>query len=119
VALDDFGTGYSSLAYLREFPVDCLKIDRAFGAGVADPGSDDDGLVRTIVELGRTRGMIVIAEGIEEAAQHHELHRLGCKLGRTSTSAGRCRSARSPTRCGAAPSSAPKLFAASPRSSAG
>jgi diguanylate cyclase (GGDEF)-like protein len=81
VALDDFGTGYSSLAYLREFPVDCLKIDRAFSAGVAEPGSDDHELVRTIVELGRTRRMIVTAEGIEEAAQHQELHRLGCVLG--------------------------------------
>jgi len=81
VALDDFGTGYSSLAYLREFPVDCLKIDRAFSAGVASPGSEDHELVRTIVDLGRTRGMLVIAEGIEDAAQHHELARLDCELG--------------------------------------
>jgi diguanylate cyclase len=62
-------------------PVDCLKIDRAFSAGVAEPGSDDHELVRTIVEFGRTRGMIFIAEGIEEAARHQELHRLGCELG--------------------------------------
>jgi diguanylate cyclase (GGDEF)-like protein len=81
VALDDFGTGYSSLAYLREFPVDCLKIDRAFSSGVAQRGSEDHELVRTIVDLGRTRGMVVIAEGIEDADQHRELDRLGCDLG--------------------------------------
>jgi EAL domain-containing protein (putative c-di-GMP-specific phosphodiesterase class I) len=81
IALDDFGTGYSSLAYLREFPVDCLKIDRAFSAGVSEPGSEDHELVRTIVDLGRTRGMLVIAEGIEDADQQRELDRLGCELG--------------------------------------
>jgi diguanylate cyclase (GGDEF)-like protein len=81
VALDDFGTGYSSLAYLREFPVDCLKIDRAFSSGVADPRSEDHQLVRTIVDLGRTRGMLVIAEGIEDSDQHRALESLGCELG--------------------------------------
>jgi diguanylate cyclase (GGDEF)-like protein len=81
VALDDFGTGYSSLAYLREFPVDRLKIDRAFSSGVAEPGSDDHELVRTILDLGRSRRMVVVAEGIEDADQHRELARLGCELG--------------------------------------
>jgi EAL domain-containing protein (putative c-di-GMP-specific phosphodiesterase class I) len=81
IALDDFGTGYSSLAYLREFPVDCLKIDRAFSSGVADPTSEDHQLVRTIVDLGRTRGMLVIAEGIEDADQQRALAGLGCELG--------------------------------------
>jgi diguanylate cyclase (GGDEF)-like protein len=81
IALDDFGTGYSSLAYLREFPVDCLKIDRAFSSGVADPRSEDHQLVRTIVDLGRTRGMLVIAKGIEDSDQHRALESLGCELG--------------------------------------
>jgi EAL domain-containing protein (putative c-di-GMP-specific phosphodiesterase class I) len=81
IALDDFGTGYSSLAYLREFPVDCLKIDRAFSSGVADPGSEDHHHVRTKVDLGRTRGMLVVAEGIEEAEQRRALAGLGCELG--------------------------------------
>jgi diguanylate cyclase (GGDEF)-like protein len=81
IAVDDFGTGYSSLAYLRQFPVDCLKIDRAFVDSVADTGSEDHSLVRTILSLGETRGLIVIAEGVEHAAQRDELHRLGCELG--------------------------------------
>ncbi|MEA2385081.1 MAG: hypothetical protein QOH72_5052 [Solirubrobacteraceae bacterium] len=81
IALDDFGTGYSSLAYLREFPVDSLKIDRAFSSGVAEPGTDDHELVRTIVGLGRTRKMTVVAEGIESTRQRRELDRLGCELG--------------------------------------
>ena len=81
IAVDDFGTGYSSLAYLRQFPVDCLKIDRAFVDSVADTTSEDHGLVRTILSLGETRGLIVIAEGIEHAAQRDELERLGCELG--------------------------------------
>jgi EAL domain-containing protein (putative c-di-GMP-specific phosphodiesterase class I) len=81
IAVDDFGTGYSSLAYLRQFPVDCLKIDRAFIDSVADTTSEDHGLVRTILSLGQTRGLIVIAEGIEHADQRAELDRLGCELG--------------------------------------
>jgi EAL domain-containing protein (putative c-di-GMP-specific phosphodiesterase class I) len=81
IALDDFGTGYSSLAYLRQFPVDCLKIDRAFADSVADPDSEDHSLVRTIMSLGQTRGLIVVAEGVEHAAQRDELARLGCELG--------------------------------------
>jgi EAL domain-containing protein (putative c-di-GMP-specific phosphodiesterase class I) len=81
IALDDFGTGYSSLAYLREFPVDSLKIDRAFSSGVAERGTDDYELVRTIVGLGRNRKMTVVAEGIETTRQRRELDRLGCELG--------------------------------------
>jgi diguanylate cyclase (GGDEF)-like protein len=81
IALDDFGTGCSSLAYLRQFPVDCLKIDRAFADSVADPDSEDHSLVRTIMSLGQTRGLIVVAEGVEHAAQRDELARLGCELG--------------------------------------
>ena len=68
VAIDDFGTGYSSLAYLRQFPVDVLKIDRSF---VADMSRSPDAaaLIHTLVELGRTLGIMTLAEGIETREQ--------------------------------------------------
>ena len=66
IAIDDFGTGYSSLGYLRRFQVDILKIAREF-IGSADGGSDDWAFARAIVALGRTLGLRVIAEGIEDA----------------------------------------------------
>jgi diguanylate cyclase (GGDEF)-like protein len=81
LALDDFGTGYSSLAYLRNFPVDALKVDRAFVHEVADPDSDDHALVRAIISLGRTLDLRVVAEGIETEDQRRELKRLGCDRG--------------------------------------
>ena len=65
VAIDDFGTGYSSLAYLRQFPVDVLKIDRSFVAEM-DGTADSAALIHTLVELGRTLGLVTLAEGIEE-----------------------------------------------------
>jgi diguanylate cyclase (GGDEF)-like protein len=64
IAVDDFGTGYSSLAYLRQFPVDCLKIDRAFTSAVtASPESR--ALIDTLVQLGRDLGLSTLAEGVE------------------------------------------------------
>jgi diguanylate cyclase (GGDEF)-like protein/PAS domain S-box-containing protein len=68
IAIDDFGTGYSSLAHLRQFPVDVLKIDRSF---VSDMSRSPDGaaLIHTLVELGRTLGLVTLAEGIEEPDQ--------------------------------------------------
>jgi diguanylate cyclase (GGDEF)-like protein len=81
LALDDFGTGYSSLAYLRSFPVDALKVDRAFIHDVAEPDSDDHALVRAIISLGRTLDLRVVAEGIETEEQRRELKRLGCDRG--------------------------------------
>ena len=81
LALDDFGTGYSSLAYLRSFPVDAVKVDRAFIDNVADPGSDDHALVRAIISLGQTLDLRVVAEGIEDEDQRRELKRLGCDRG--------------------------------------
>jgi diguanylate cyclase (GGDEF)-like protein len=80
LSIDDFGTGYSSLAYLRELPVDELKIDRAFIAR-AELTGEDLALVRTIVELGHILGLRVVAEGIENAAQLAALRQLGCALG--------------------------------------
>ena len=81
LALDDFGTGYSSLAYLRSFPVDSLKVDKAFIDNVADTGSDDHALVRSIISLGQMLEVRVVAEGIERQEQRVELERLGCDRG--------------------------------------
>jgi diguanylate cyclase (GGDEF)-like protein len=64
IAVDDFGTGYSSLAYLQQFPVDCIKIDKSFtGAMAASPESLT--LIRTLVQLGRDLGLKTLAEGVE------------------------------------------------------
>jgi diguanylate cyclase (GGDEF)-like protein len=80
LSIDDFGTGYSSLAYLRELPVDELKVDRVFIAR-AELTSEDLALVRTIVQLGQILGLRVVAEGIENVAQLDALRGLGCQLG--------------------------------------
>jgi predicted signal transduction protein with EAL and GGDEF domain len=77
IALDDFGTGYSSLAYLRRFPFDSLKIDRAFVRELTDR-SDARAIVRTIIQLANTLGMSTIAEGVEEPTQLQVLHHAGC-----------------------------------------
>jgi EAL domain-containing protein (putative c-di-GMP-specific phosphodiesterase class I) len=80
LALDDFGTGYSSLAYLRDFPFDVVKIDRAFISGVEkDP--EQAAFVRAIVTLTHTLHMRAIGEGIETAAQYARLRALGCDFG--------------------------------------
>lgn len=80
VAVDDFGTGYSSLAYLRRFPLDKLKIDKSFLAGVPDdPGECQ--LVRTVIDLGCNLGLDVLAEGIETPAQRRFLQMEGCQHG--------------------------------------
>jgi diguanylate cyclase (GGDEF)-like protein/PAS domain S-box-containing protein len=80
IAVDDFGTGYSSLSYLQQFPVDVLKIDRAFVNGVA-AGGPDAALARTIVALGDTLGLRTVAEGVERPEQREALRALGCELG--------------------------------------
>ncbi len=80
LAIDDFGTGYSSLSYLQRFPVDVLKIDRAFVEGMG-LGTSDTALARTIVTLGRTLGLRTVAEGIETEAQRVALEDMGCHLG--------------------------------------
>lgn len=80
LAIDDFGTGYSSLSYLQRFPVDVLKIDRAFVEGVADGGSDAV-LARTIVTLGKSLGLRTVAEGVERPSQHQAVRDMGCDLG--------------------------------------
>ena len=80
LAIDDFGTGYASLAYLRRLPVDIIKIDPSFVAGL---GQDETLtlLTRTIVQLGRDLGLSVVAEGIESSLQLGLLRDMGCGLG--------------------------------------
>src|SRR2546425_4766639 len=80
IAVDDFGTGYSSLGYLRRFQVDILKIAREF-IGSSTGGSDDWAFARAIITLGRSLGLQVVAEGIEDVGQLAALRELGCGLG--------------------------------------
>ena len=80
IAIDDFGTGYSSMAYLRQFPVDILKIDRSFVAEV-DGSTDSAALIHTLVELGRTLGLVTLAEGIEDDVQLDWLRYEHCDVG--------------------------------------
>jgi len=72
LAVDDFGTGYSSLAYLRQFPIDVLKIDRSFVSGIADT-KEAAALIHTLVQLGKVLGLETIAEGIETDDQRMRL----------------------------------------------
>ncbi|WP_448642908.1 EAL domain-containing protein [Geodermatophilus sp. URMC 63] len=78
VSLDDFGKGYSSLAYLARLPVDVLKMDRGFVSGI-DTDPRGAALVGSVIDLGRTLGMDVVAEGVETAAQRDVLVGLGCR----------------------------------------
>ena len=80
LALDDFGTGYSPLSYLRRFPVDYLKIDCSFVAGVA-ASEEDRAIVRGVIDMAHALGLKAIAEGVEDARQHEVLADLGCDLG--------------------------------------
>jgi EAL domain-containing protein (putative c-di-GMP-specific phosphodiesterase class I) len=77
VALDDFGTGYSSLAYLRDLPIDVLKIDKAFVLELDD--ATDHPLVESMIAIGRHMRMGVVAEGVETQLQHNMLVKLGCE----------------------------------------
>ena len=80
IAIDDFGTGYSSLAYLREFPVDALKIDRSFISGL-DNAEDASAFVNTLVQLGRTLQIETLGEGIEDEDQLQRLIDADCDFG--------------------------------------
>ena len=77
VAIDDFGTGYSSLAYLKNFPIDILKIDQAFIRGLSN-SPQDRAIVTTVIQLGKSLGFKTVAEGVEEEDQMTILSELGC-----------------------------------------
>jgi EAL domain-containing protein (putative c-di-GMP-specific phosphodiesterase class I) len=79
LSIDDFGTGYSSLSYLKHFPANELKIDRSF---IIDLPVDnkDRAIVQTVVTLGHSLGMDVVAEGIETIEQHRILQSVGCDV---------------------------------------
>lgn len=77
IALDDFGTGYSSLAYLHQYPMDVVKIDRSFVAGLEEVQRTAD-IIRAIVAMARAMGMQVVAEGVETTGQLDFLEEIGC-----------------------------------------
>lgn len=80
VAIDDFGAGYSSLSYLRHFPIDQLKIDREFIAGLERHG-EAAAIVRAVIALAQALRIEVVAEGIETSSQAAHLRSWGCELG--------------------------------------
>jgi diguanylate cyclase (GGDEF)-like protein len=77
LALDDFGTGFSSLSLLQKFPIQRIKIDRAFVRGIAEH-SNDRSLVRTIIAMAQSMGLDLVAEGVETVQQLQSLRELGC-----------------------------------------
>jgi diguanylate cyclase (GGDEF)-like protein len=79
IAIDDFGTGYSSLSYLQKFPIDCIKIDRAFVRGVP-ANATSVALFKAILEIANALGLQVVAEGVESEEQLEFIASLGCPL---------------------------------------
>ncbi|MGH9133064.1 MAG: putative bifunctional diguanylate cyclase/phosphodiesterase, partial [Ilumatobacteraceae bacterium] len=80
LSVDDFGTGYSSLTYLKRFPVEAIKVDRAFVSGLGIE-NEDTTIVEAVVKLGQALGLGVVAEGIETPLQLARLRELGCDKG--------------------------------------
>ena len=80
LALDDFGTGYSSLSYLKKFPFDKIKIDKSFVEGLPE-SKENSVIVEAIIQLGKSFGLEVIAEGVETAGQEQHLKQAGCMEG--------------------------------------
>jgi EAL domain-containing protein (putative c-di-GMP-specific phosphodiesterase class I) len=80
LAIDDFGTGCSSLSYIRQLPVDILKVDKSFVDAVHE-SPEASAVARAIIRLGRTLDLRTVAEGIEESAQVEALRAMQCQLG--------------------------------------
>ena len=78
-AIDDFGTGYSSMGYLKQLPIDIIKLDRAFVRDVVDSGADG-AIVRAVLDLSRGLGLQMVAEGVETTQQFNWLRGTGCRL---------------------------------------
>ncbi len=98
LSLDDFGTGYSSMSYLRQLPVQEVKIDKSFVMTMLS-SPEDAAIVRSVVDLGNNLGLVVVAEGVEDLATWQELERLGCENMQASTWPPRCRCATSSSGC--------------------
>ena len=79
LALDDFGTGYSSLAYLKRFPINTLKIDKAFIDDIAK-ASEDRYMTQSIITIAHNLGLKVVAEGVEEEEQLSILRQFNCEM---------------------------------------
>jgi EAL domain-containing protein (putative c-di-GMP-specific phosphodiesterase class I) len=79
IAVDDFGTGYASLGYLRRLPIDILKVEKSFIQGLGDDG-DDRVFAQAIVSLGKSLGLVVVAEGVETEAHLREIAAIGCDV---------------------------------------
>ena len=79
LSIDDFGTGYSSLRYLKEFPLDELKIDQSFVQQI-EANSDDKAIVSSIILMAKNLGLNVVAEGVEKEEQLEMLVQFGCEI---------------------------------------
>lgn len=80
IYIDDFGTGYSSLSYLKRFPISVIKIDKSFVDNMLECQSDAN-LIKTIVMMGKSLELKLVAEGIETESQLQFLQSLGCDFG--------------------------------------
>jgi EAL domain-containing protein (putative c-di-GMP-specific phosphodiesterase class I) len=80
MAIDDFGTGYSSLGYLKELPVDEVKIDKSFVLGMGAGNQKDLAIVRSVIAMAHALGLSVVAEGVEDAQTYALLRSLGCDI---------------------------------------
>ena len=80
ISIDDFGTGYSSMSYLKQLPIDTIKIDKSFVDDIGDKSADNV-IIEAIVALSKTLGYIIVAEGIETEDQEEFLKSIHCDIG--------------------------------------